>query len=93
MSMLMSLCLMSRMIVMVRPVLSCVIMVMNLGSLAVVMLMKMLVKMFVGMGVGMLVVMFRPVMGVFVRVAMGMIMPVQMLVFVLSFHFCLLRNK
>ena len=87
MGMFMSLCLVPRMIMIVRPVLSSVIMVMNLGSLAVAMFMKVLVEMFVGMGVGMVVDMFRPVMGVFVRVGMGMIMPVQMLVFVLSFHF------
>jgi len=87
MSMFMSLCLMPRMIMIVRPVLSGVIMVMNLGFLAVAMLMKVLVEMFVGMVVSMVVDMLRPVVGVFVRVGMGMIVPVQMLVFVLSFHF------
>jgi len=80
-------------IVVVRPVLSRVIMVMNFGPLAVAMFMKVLVKMFVGMGVGMLVAVFRPVMGVFVRVSVGMIVRMQMFVFVLSFHFASPSNE
>jgi uncharacterized membrane protein YqaE (UPF0057 family) len=87
MGMLVSLCLMPRMIMIVKSVLSGVAMVVNFRPFAMGVFMKVFMKMFMGMGVGMLVAMFLPVVGVFVRVSMGMLVAMQMFMFVFSFHF------
>ncbi len=69
---------MARMVMLVRPVVTRVLMVVCLGSTAVGVLMEMFVQV--------LMAVHLAVMGMFVGVRMSVAMSVQMLVFVLSFH-------
>ena len=89
-AMLMSLRLMTRVLMVVRPVLTGVLMVMNFAPLAVGVLMKMLMRVLVGVGMIVLVQMLLLIVRMFVRVLMRMFMPMQVLMFVFSFHFILL---
>jgi len=77
---------MAGMVMVMRPVVTRVLMVVRLGEPAMGVLMEMFVHVLVGMGMGMLMAVRLAVMGMFVGVRMSMVMRVQMLVFVLSFH-------
>ena len=74
------------MVMVMKAVVGRVIMVVHLGSPAMGVLMEMFVQVLVAMAMGMLMVVHLAVMGMFVGVRMGVVMRMQMLVFVLSFH-------
>ena len=77
---------MAGMIVVMRAVVARVVMVVQLGNRAMRMLMEMFVQVLVPMNMGMLMAVRLAVMGMFVRVRMSVVMCMQVLVFVLSFH-------
>jgi hypothetical protein len=74
------------MVMIMRPVLAFVIMIVYVGGSPVGVLVEMFVKVLVGMCVFVLMRMHLAIMGMFMGVRMRMIMRVQMLVLVLSFH-------
>jgi hypothetical protein len=77
---------MAGMIMVMRAVVARMVMVVRLGSPAMGVLMEMFVQVLVRMSVGMLMEVHLAVMGMFVRVRMSVVMRMQVLVFVLSFH-------
>jgi hypothetical protein len=77
---------MVRMVMVMRAVIARVIMVVCLGSPPMGVLMEMFVQVLVPVSMNMLVAVRLAVMGMFVRMRMSVVMRMQMLVFVLSFH-------
>jgi len=77
---------MAGMVMVMRAVAALVLMVVYLGSPAMGVLMEMFVLVLVGMAMGMLMAVRLAVMGMFVGVCMNVVMRMQMLVFVFSFH-------
>jgi len=75
-----------RVFMVMRTMLARVFMVMYLASRSMRMFMKMFVQVLVSMAVGMLMAVRLAVMRMFVGVRMDVIMRMQMLVFVFSFH-------
>ena len=69
-----------------RAVVARVVMVMYLGRSAMGVLMEMFVQVLVAMAMGMLMTVHLAVVGMFVGVRMDVVMRMQVLVFVLSFH-------
>ncbi len=74
------------MVVVMRAVVARVVMVMYLGRSAMGVLMEMFVQVLVAMAMGMLMTVHLAVVGMFVGVRMDVVMRMQVLVFVLSFH-------
>lgn len=84
--MIMSFHLMAGMVMVVRPVLSRMVVIMDMGRTAVGMVVKMFVHVLMSMGMSMLMGVHLAVVRVLVGVRMGVFMRMQMLVFVFSFH-------
>jgi hypothetical protein len=74
------------MVMVMRAVVTRMVMVVHLGSPAMGVFMQMFVQVLVGMLMSMLMAVCLAVMRMFVGVRMAVVMPMQMLVFVLSFH-------
>ena len=77
---------MTRMVMVVKAVVARVVMVVGLGSTSMGVLVEMFVQVLVPVSMNMLVAVRLAVMGMFVRMRMSVVMRMQMLVFVLSFH-------
>lgn len=77
---------MAGMVMVMRAMVASMVMVVYVGNSSVGVLVEMFVQVLVSMIVGVLMAVRLTVMGMFVRVRMSVVMPVQMLVFVLSFH-------
>ncbi len=77
---------MARMVMVMGAVVARVVMVVYLGSPAMGVFMEMFVRVLVGVAMGMFMAVRLAVMGMFVGVRMSVVMRMQMLVFVLSFH-------
>ena len=77
---------MAGMVMVMKAVVTRVVMVVHLGSPAMGVLMEMFVQVLVGMAMGMLMAVRLAVVGMFVGVRMIVVVRMQMLVFVLSFH-------
>lgn len=77
---------MGRMVVIVGSVLTRVIVVMDFASLGMAVVVTVLMEVLVVVYMGVFVAMFASVVGMFVQVSMGMVVAMQMFVFVFSFH-------
>jgi hypothetical protein len=78
--------LMAGVVMVMSAVVACVVMVVHLGSFPMGVFVEMFVQVLVGMAMGVLMAVHLAVMGMFVGVRMIVVMRVQVLVFVLSFH-------